>query len=180
MAHATILGRFFSGTQTTDTNETSWGGYGHMGCCSLLVIQQVVSVDPQTSRELDYRASADHPEMNSCTSVRYLTEAFATNPLIEAQAKADRGEREWAFNEPRRVAAEGLAQLLKIDEKSIALKQTREAQGRIIYEWRPKGKNVRYMVVASRPYMLSFYAKDPNRIAWVLLAAYESTCDKKN
>jgi len=58
VVHATIVGRFFAGHQERDV----WGrGYGHMGCCSLLAIQQVLSVDPQSREDLDYRASADQP-----------------------------------------------------------------------------------------------------------------------
>jgi hypothetical protein len=36
-----------------------------------------------------------------------------------------------------------------------------------------------YMVVVSRPYELSFYAK-ANRVAWVAIAAYRSSCGKDN
>jgi hypothetical protein len=36
------------------------------------------------------------------------------------------------------------------------------------------------MVVVSRPYLLSLYAHDPKRVAWVLTAAFESSCDGKN
>ena len=43
-AKATIIGRYFSGTQRTFPGGTYWVGYGHMGIGSLLVIQQVVSV----------------------------------------------------------------------------------------------------------------------------------------
>jgi len=32
------------------------------------------------------------------------------------------------------------------------------------------------MVVVSRPAMLSFYAHNPNRVAWVATAAYVSSC----
>ena len=66
---------------------------------------------------------------------------------------------------------------LSIDEKSITeIKQTRKAQGRVVYEWRARGKRTNYMILVSRPYWLSFYAKDAKRIAWVAIAAYESSC----
>ena len=42
--HATLIGRFFSGEEQKFGNTISWGGYGHLGCCSLLVIEQVTSV----------------------------------------------------------------------------------------------------------------------------------------
>jgi hypothetical protein len=41
---ATLLGRFFAGRQINSRGDASWGGYGHIGCCSLLAIQQVESV----------------------------------------------------------------------------------------------------------------------------------------
>jgi hypothetical protein len=36
------------------------------------------------------------------------------------------------------------------------------------------------MVVVSRPFLLSFYAKDPKRVAWVVIAAYDSSCGTTN
>lgn len=45
-ARATLIGRFFSGKKGAVGPE-DWGGFGHMGCCSLFVIQQVVSVEPE-------------------------------------------------------------------------------------------------------------------------------------
>jgi hypothetical protein len=42
---AGLVGRFFAGEKVDTANGGFWGGYGHIGCCSLLVIQQVVSVD---------------------------------------------------------------------------------------------------------------------------------------
>jgi hypothetical protein len=45
VVRATIVGRFFAGERTTGPNGDSWRGYGHFGCCSLLVIQQVRSVE---------------------------------------------------------------------------------------------------------------------------------------
>ena len=178
LVHATIVGRFFAGELITTQVSSFWGGYGHMGCCSLFAIQQIVSVDPRESNELDYRAESDQPDLNKeCPSYGFLTD-FANGKLsIKAQERADLGQEEWAFTDPKRVASEGLAQLIKLsDPSTIELKQTRQRQGRIIYWWRPKGKTTRYMVVVSRPYLLSFHAKDPKRVAWVLIAAYEASC----
>jgi hypothetical protein len=43
-AKATLIGRFFSGTQRTFPGGTFWGGYGHMGFFSLLVVEQIVEI----------------------------------------------------------------------------------------------------------------------------------------
>ena len=43
---ATLVGRFFAGARWVRPGDGKvfWMGYGHMGCCSLLAIQQVISV----------------------------------------------------------------------------------------------------------------------------------------
>lgn len=42
---AQLIGRFFAGVKQRTPNGDVWGGYGHFGCCSLLVIEQVLAVD---------------------------------------------------------------------------------------------------------------------------------------
>jgi hypothetical protein len=43
--HATVIARFFAGRIQHYPKGDLWGGYGHLGCCSLFVVQQVLSVD---------------------------------------------------------------------------------------------------------------------------------------
>src|SRR6185369_759525 len=57
IVHATIVGRYFSGEKNSGPRGDRFGGYGHMGCCTLLAIQQVLSVDPHSSPLLDYSAA---------------------------------------------------------------------------------------------------------------------------
>jgi len=182
VVHATVVGRFFSGEQTQYPGGVFRGGYGHMGCCTLLAIQQVISVDPQDRDDLDYGASPDQPKITKAgCGYSDLSPIRPYDDLIKAQQSAETDQREWAFNDPRRVASGALARLLKIDERSITgMIQTRKAQGRSVYQWRPKAKRTSYMVVVSRPYWLSFYAKDAKKVAWVVTAAYKSSCGKGN
>lgn len=42
---ARLVGRFFAGLKQRTPNGDVWGGYGHLSCCSLLVIQQVLAVE---------------------------------------------------------------------------------------------------------------------------------------
>jgi hypothetical protein len=181
IVHGKIVGRFFAGQQEHLPRETSWGGFGHFACCSLLVIQQVLSIDPQTRQELDYRASPDQPDITGVgCGFRDLMPIDTSKTLLEAQRKAERDEPSWAFDDSRRVASYVLAGLTNFPENSIVgMKQKSSMPGRIIYEWRPKGKQLTYMLVVSRPYLLSFYSRDAgNRVAWVVIAAYESSCSK--
>jgi hypothetical protein len=42
---AALVGHFFAGKKTQRPDGVAyWAGYGHLGCCSLLVIQRVVAV----------------------------------------------------------------------------------------------------------------------------------------
>jgi hypothetical protein len=182
LVHSTLVGRFFAGRQIRYAKAESWGGYGHMGCCSLLAIQEIRSVDPQDRDDLDYGASADQPDIGKkgC-GYRDLTPLQPASDLMKAQREADFEGKEWQFEDPQRVASGAIARLANIDEQSIAgIRMKRKSQGRIVYEWRVSGKTAIYMVVVSRPYWLSFYARDPKRVAWVVLAAYLSSCSGKN
>lgn len=182
LVHATIVGRFFSGRKGDNPKGGFWGGYGHMGCCSLLAIQQVVSVDPHDRQDLDYRASPDQPDTDKLAcGYRDLVSRDPYSESIEAQRKAELGSSRWAFDDPRRVASNALARLVNVHENSTAkMKQKGKAQGRFVFEWKSPGKQAIYMIVVSRPYWLSFYSKDPKTIAWVVIAAYEASCAKSN
>jgi len=180
LVHATIVGRFFAGKEIHYPKGVRRGGYGHMGCCSLLAIQQVVSVDPHDREDVDYSVTPDQPRIGEVgCGYTFLVRFLQYDDLIQAERSAEAGERSWAFDDPKRVASDALATSLKTGQLSIEeLKQTSTVQGRTVYEWNPDGKDVSYMVVVSRPYWLSFYAKYKMKIAWVVIAAYESSCTK--
>jgi hypothetical protein len=182
VVHGNVIGRFFSGEKSTAADGTVWwNGYGHMGCCSLLMIQQVVKVDSHDRTDLDYRASVDQPniEQDGC-GYKHLMELDGSHSTIAAQKDADTGGQSWAFEDPMRVATETLANLLKRDKSQIGqLRLTRQTQGRMVYQWRPKTERGTYMIVISRPYHLSFYSKT-DRVAWVPIAAYRSSCGDDN
>lgn len=181
IVHATLVGRFFAGQQMHYPKGISWGGYGHMGCCSLFAIQEIKSVSPQDRDDLDYGASPDQPDIGKTgCGYRFLT-LQPEGDLIKAQQEAELDQQDWVFDDPQHVASDAIARLVNIDAKSIIrLNEKRKVQGRIVYEWRPTGKAETYMVVVSRPYWLSFYAHDPKRVVWVVVVAYVSSCGKNN
>lgn len=183
LVHATLVGRFFSGRQMRYPNGGYWGGYGHMGCCSLLAIQKVKSVEPQDREDLDYGASADQPDIDKTgCGYRELTPLEPSRDLVRAQQEADLSRQDWMFSDPQHVASDALVNFAKTQaDSAIGMKQERKAQGRVVYEWKPPGNAAEtYMVVVSRPYWLSFYAHDPKRVAWVVVAAYVSSCETGN
>jgi hypothetical protein len=180
VAKATMIGRFFAAEKTTFQNGNErWMGFGHRGMFSLFVIQQVLSVEPHYQSGLDYGHYVDQPNLENegCGNYRIM---FHNSPQVirDAQQKAESGERLWSFDDPERVAREGLAQAIGGGTtKPITLSETRRQDGRIVYHWRPNGKKgTRYMVIVNRSYWLSFYSKNPVKVAWVMAAAY-SICE---
>ena len=173
MVHATIVGTYFNG-------NGGKGGFGHLGCCTLLMIQQIVRVDPHDRADLDYRISADppkFPEKVGC-GVGDLRYGHSDTELMDDQRSAEAGERAWAFDDPRRVALESLAGFLRIDATTIKhMKQTQEGRGRFIYIWKSPDEDPSwYKLVVGRPYWLSFFSKDPKHVAWVVEIAYRASC----
>jgi hypothetical protein len=50
IALATLVGRFFAGQQSHSLEGNFWGGYGHLGCSSLFVIQRIESFTREGSK----------------------------------------------------------------------------------------------------------------------------------
>ena len=179
----TLVGRFFAGKETRFPNgKAAWRGYGHMGCCSLVAIQRVISVDPHDREDLDYRSSPDQPNLDKVgCGYQDLVPPWPYSDWVQAQQAADLQEKALAFDSPRQVASSALIHLAKLDDRDVAeLKEVRQSQGRVIYELKAGGARTIYMIVISKPYPLSFYAKDPRKVAWVVIGAYKSSCDKGN
>ena len=59
---ATVEGHFFSGKPHREGKTVTFGGFGHFGCCSLLVIQKVTSVaqSPLSAKEEERFGEAFH------------------------------------------------------------------------------------------------------------------------
>ena len=179
LVRATIVGRYFAGRQTKYPNGTVWGGYGHMGCCTLLMIQQVLSIDPRNRDDLDYRASPDQPSMKNVSCIKDLGDDWRFSEALKSQQAAESGDRAWAMDDPQRVAIERVAKELKINPDEVKnLTIAGKHPGRFVYMWKPTNRRSSYMVVVSRPYVLSFYARDPKKISWVSIAAYQIGCPK--
>ena len=178
---ATLVGRFFSGKKVVWPKAEFYGGFGHFGCCTLFAIQQVIAVDQSRSPELDYLGVVDQPNIAKagCGYSALVDREDPTKEFIKIQTDAEQSQKDWIFTDPKRVAVNGLAQLLSVDQDKIALTQTRQGPGRFVYKWRPAGKKETYMVVVSRPYWLSFYAADPKRVAWLMVGAFEESCSRR-
>jgi hypothetical protein len=178
--HATLIGTFFAGQQMETTAEHYWGGFGHMGCCSLLAIQEVKDADTQWHPDLDYGESNEKLDLpDPDCALRMLLPDEQNAALMQAQHDAEGGTSDWAFTDPARVAADALSRLARKKSLTAAdLKLTRDSTARKTYQWSAKNKT--YTVVVSRPYWLSYYARNPKQVVWVAVAAYETSCTGSN
>jgi hypothetical protein len=180
---ATVVGRFFAGKKMKSARGDMWVGYGHMGCCSLLAIREIKSVDTEDRIDLDYGASADQPdiEKTGCGYKFLIPFDGRLGSILDQQRQADAGDHAWVFDDPQRVAVDTLTRTANLDVTSgKEIRLVREAEGRKVYQLQIPAQDKAYMVVVSRPYWLSFSAKTSDRVAWVALAAYESPCGKPN
>jgi hypothetical protein len=179
LVHATVVGTFFSGKIIKLPKATFWGGYGHLGCCSLLTIQKVLAADLHDRTDVDYGTAPESPDMERVgCGYRDMLDLMPYADSLRRQQLAEEG----TFSDPKHVALNTLAKALNLDANSIELiPRTSAFQGRAIYDWKPEGNSHHYMVVVSRPYWLSFYSKNPANVAWVPIAAYDAWCgdDKK-
>lgn len=175
----TVVGRFFAGEKHTSDKSTYWQGFGHMGCCSLFVIQEVEWFAPHTRSDVDYTSEAGWYVKEGCKlgSVRDLAHVSISSPdeaterAITEQRSADSGTRAWAFNEPRRVALDSLKPFYK--DVSPVLRNVEKNRVRQVFRGR-NGKKAT-VVVMTRPYWLLFYASSDS-IAWISTTIKEVEC----
>lgn len=112
----TAVGMFFSGEKQTVNGQTRWGGAGHLGCCSLLVVQRVASFEPHRRSDVDYTSEAGWYEEEGCKygSLRYLRHVSIADPDAELQKAiveqhdADSLRGDWRLHEPQRIALDSL------------------------------------------------------------------------
>ena len=175
LVHAEVIARFFAGKENL-YGRKGWSGYGHLGCCSLFLIQQVLSVDEDRRQDLDYTGEPVQPT-SSC--YRFLTPIDNQSSARAAQRAAEDGSHAYAFTDPDRVAREEVAAQSRVgNAAAVKLKRLSSSQQRIAYEATASGSKGRFTITLSRPYWLSVEAVDRGKVAWVVLATI-ATCDAR-
>lgn len=178
---ATIVGGFFSGKPWhRGDGKVFYQGYGHMGCCSLLAIQKVLSIDSVVSNgrrgELkclneSWRAPEDEPTL-----------AHQQRSIVSA------GET-WRMTNPERVATESITDLRRLwnDESTGSLagscKQdhfegpdnklvTQSAQ----CAWKSDDGLTKYSITLFKNGVLTKQYKSHEYLAWLPSWAERSAC----
>jgi hypothetical protein len=179
VVRATLIGQFLSGEKQSSGTSSWWGGYGHMGCCSLLIIQKVEGFEGHIRTDVDYSNEGGWYEEVGCEaqSMRYprhVNISFggdAARKAIAEQSAADAGTRTWAFSDPVRVATEAFQHVYSGTTPSF--RKIKTTSVRHVFRWR-RGKRI-VNVVVTRPYRLSFYSKT-GHVVWVASTLQEAVC----
>ena len=108
---ATLIGRFFAGEGAG--NAAIGRGFGHMGCCTLLAIEQVLSIDNVVSHV--------KPGELSCYSDGWHENGDDKSSAARQNAIVESGET-WRTNDPQRVATEALSGYLNNSNTALAFK----------------------------------------------------------
>ena len=173
LVHATVVARVFSGNSGVNS---PLGGYGHLGCCSLFMIQQVLAVDDQRDPDLDYDGQGPYPDWKDVKCFAGIADNADEKAALKGQQLADQGQKAYAFDDPDRVAKEFVSAKAEADLALLKFKLTSATPARRVYQFTVSGSKKPYMVALNRPYLLSFYASNKDRVIWVVMSAYTS-CD---
>lgn len=179
VVYGTFQGRFFRGYKVPMYGPEAWGGYGHLGCCSLFVLERVVTFDPHNRKDVDYTEGLHEPG-KVCANNEHGTpvkEVFigrrdaALVSVLKQQNSADRGERSWAFSDPDRVARENFESTYP--GSTFVIEVVKRETARRVYRGKWQGKTV--IVVISRPYWLTYFA-EKDKSVWVATFIHEFNC----
>jgi len=184
ITRATLVGTFFAGRKETyPSGDSAWSGFGHFGCCTLLAIEQVKAVDLRERPGLD-------PFVQPMPFIdgflpnndlwHSLIPADTSRFILESQRQTDEGSRAWAFDDPKRVALDLIEQDLRnLSFDPAMLKETDKHEGLFEFEAKMPAIGTKYTVTVARPAWLAFYARNPDRVAWVAIGAMAERLDKR-
>lgn len=177
---ATLTGRFFAGRRTEySEGHPFYGGYGHMGCCSLFVIQEVSNVTAERTKiPIGGKFSCTH-------NVWQWTQEGTPEQIVEQRA-AKSGEEDWRVDDMERVAVAAIRSKtsewrdewsLEIYESGVLGDPDRvEAHG----HWESEDRLIGYAIKLKKSKALLPYAKDWDNVIWLPYELTQDVCIPKN
>ena len=94
MLHATLVGKYFAGKPTPTVDGVVRSGYGRLGCCSLLIIEEVGTVGADIEEPVDFSPVA---QVSPKTLAKGCTIAELTVPPREDEDQLERKSLEEEF-----------------------------------------------------------------------------------
>lgn len=179
MLRATLIGKYFPGRPTrTVSGEEMRSGYGRMGCCSLLVIEEVAKVGTELEEPVDFSpVSSVAPRIlrKGCT----VTGVSVTPHEDEDQLERKSLEDEYQYlHDPKKVAARAVAVQSDIDADEIDRHMQTESANQVMasYLWSSTDGTASYHVVVNRPYWLLQTAAGGDAVIWAPKQMVKTEC----
>jgi hypothetical protein len=172
MLRARLKGRFFA------TPADRKFGYGHLGCCELFVIEEVIAVDSYGTAGLDPHSSyRSHGMPSACRYVDSLKSITWGSQMLGEYRTAETSSDPLTFTDPLAVARRALAELLHISEpppESVFIDHA--GPGRHEYFWLNPADGATIKLIVSKPRWLAYYAKDPTHMPWLAIGVTKEDC----
>jgi hypothetical protein len=161
---ATLIGRFYAGKKIGILGR----GYGHMGCCTLLAIQQILSIDKVVSNI--------KPGEASCYTEGWNEGGGDVKMLASKLNELHENDELWRKKDARRVASEVLNSYLKgsnpslefrgCKRKHLAYSDKKDDQYLTTCWWNSKPSDF-YSVEVMKYYFLKNPSNSWNDISWM-------------
>jgi hypothetical protein len=181
MLHAILIGKYFSGKPTkTASGETVRSGYGRMGCCSLLIIEEVGTVGPDLEEPVDFSPVS---KISQKTLAKGCTITELQVPPREDEDQLERKSLEDEFqylHDPKKVAARAISVHEQISAEDIEKRlQTDSATSSLAsYTWTSTSTDATtsYRVAVNKPYWLLETAVSGDAVIWVPKSITKTEC----
>lgn len=181
MLHAIVVGKYFPGKPTkTASGETVLSGYGRMGCCSLLIIEEVGTVGPDLEEPVDFSPVS---KISQKTLAKGCTIAELQVPPREDEDQLERKSLEDEFkylHDPKQVAARAISVQEEIGAGDIEkhLQTESATQSLASYTWTSTSTDAAtsYRIVVNKPYWLLQTAVSGDAVIWVPKQIVKTDC----
>ena len=181
MLRATLTGKYFSGRPTKlASGETIRAGYGRMGCCSLLVIEEVAKVSSELEEPVDFTPVApDPPRMpaRGCT----VSEVAVAPREDEDQLERKSLEEEFRYlHDPKKVASRAIAVEQDVDADTVEQHLQAESGSPALatYAWQSADGLSSYHIMVNKPYWLLATAQSGDAVIWAPKKMTKTVCTK--
>ena len=174
---ATLTGRFFAGEKWKNADGTfRYGGYGHLGCCSLFVIQKVEDVEAEpTGIPIDDRFECSHQSWPLPVNPNDITaqQKAVQSHLIEYPGIDEAGEK------LVRERMQGTMDQFESGAAKTEYEGKFSEEKKAAYVWLSNDKLRSYTVRFERFDWLSQFANHVNDRIWTPVRVEYSTCKPK-
>jgi hypothetical protein len=180
MLHATLIGKYFAGKPTPTVTGVIRAGYGRLGCCSLLIIEEVGTVEPDIEEPVDFSpVSKVGPKTlaKGCTIVELTVPPREDEDQLERKSLKDEYQY---LHDPKKVAARAISVQDPTSAEDIEkqLQTDSPTSSLASYTWASTSADATtsYHIVVNRPYWLLGTAISGDAVIWVPKSITKTEC----